>query len=124
MSNINFASYVVRDSNGCVDYDATNNKFLTDLGAWDNKQNCDAPKITETIHKVFDRFNAIRMNKPALLTYVLSDLQVSPEAHKEITARVESVLKSDPCFESSKGKNGGITRVKKAAQAEQESAVH
>jgi hypothetical protein len=123
MSNINFAAYVVRDSNGSVDYEATSNKFLNELGAWDTKQGCDVPAITAAIHSVYDRLSVIRINKPALLSYVLVELQVSPTAYKEISARVELVLKSDPCFETTKGKNGGITRVSKKAP-EQVTAVH
>lgn len=123
MSNINFAAYVVRDSNGSVDYEATSNKFLNELGTWDTKQGCDVPAITAAIHSVYDRLGVIRINKPALLSYVLVELQVSPTAYKEISARVEQVLKADPCFETTKGKNGGITRVSKKAP-EQVPAVH
>lgn len=109
MNNINFSVYAVRDSNGAVDYEATQNKFLNELAAWDTRQGCDVPAITAAIHSVFDRFNAIRLNKPALMTWVICELAVPPQSHKEITARVESILKNDPNFETSKGK--GTTRL-------------
>jgi hypothetical protein len=114
MSNaINFSMYVVRDGNGLVNYEATAHKFLTELKAWDSVYKADVPTITAAIHSVYDRFNVIRLNKPALMTYVLAELNVSPDSHKEISSRVESVLKNDPAFETTKGKNGGITRVQK-----------
>lgn len=108
---INFNQYVVRDSSGAVNVDETLNKFALELEAWDSKNRADLETVTGAIHKVFDKFYAVKsIQKPALLTLVLGELQVTPGTHAEVLERICGVLKTDPCFTVAKGKNGGVSR--------------
>lgn len=108
---IKFNVYVVRDESGNVDLEATHEKFATELAAWDSQNRSDLGTVTAAIHKVFNKFYAVKaISKPALLTLVLGELTVTPGTHQEVSERICGVLKTDPAFLVAKGKNGGVSR--------------
>ncbi len=106
--NINFAQYIVRDSNGNLDVTATMSKFESDIVSYDASTRGDLETTAATIEAVFKKFNNANINMPALVSMVTAELKATPDTFALIAERVKNVVASSPKFSVQKGRNGGV----------------
>lgn len=111
----NLSGYVVRDTNGAVDMDATVLKFRTDLDAHLAARAERDSQIADAVNAVFDQYRGANINLPALETLALSKLGADPSNYGELAEALRSYIKDNSgeggAFKVAKGKGGGCHRV-------------
>ena len=123
--NINFASYVVRFTDGSIDQDGTIEKFASDLIRYEAERETEMATIGSAVHALFDQFLGARLNTPYVTGEVLRRLNVQPENYKVLHDKVVDFIRSNSqgktaddgtvenpssVFVIGKGKGGGIAR--------------
>lgn len=104
---INFAAY----TNGDESTEASIEKFEGELLAWKELQTKDQGRIGEACEKVFAANTSANMNKPAVVTMVLSEIGFTAGTYNALRERVETVIDETARYYTVKGKGGGLRRM-------------
>lgn len=109
---IKMSEYVVRDTTGTVDIDATIEKFGTELQSYLDTAERESVDIGNAVHAVFDQHKGVNINMPALVSLSLQWLDVSPANYSDMSEKVADYVRSHKdAFLVSKGKGGGVRRI-------------
>ena len=117
INTITLNTFLVRDSNGSIDHEATLDKFQTNLLQYEVERDLEAQTIGEAVHAVFDEFKGVSLNMPALTSFALKRLNVQPETFTSLSKKVGDYIRdnagdrdSGASFKVGKGKGGGCRR--------------
>ena len=109
MKNV-FTPFVV-EVDGVVDIEASAQNFQTMLENEIVRLDTARRTIDEVLKKAFDKYNLLVM--PAIIDIVNRELNVPPDQYSDMAAIVKEYVLASPDYESHRGRNGGISRVKK-----------
>ena len=108
----NLAEYVVRNSNGSIDHEATLTRFAGDLSRFEAQREMENETIGKVIHALFDQHKGSKLPTPFVVAEVLKVLEATPETYKILTEKVGEYIRTNPEFVTAKGRGGGVGRVR------------
>jgi hypothetical protein len=117
MAKSNVSEFVVRDSSGCVDVDATIENFSSQLGTFMVETEVETAGIAQAVNAVFDTHKGVNINTPALVSLSIQSLSiqkldVSPANYADMAEKIADYVRSNKAtFLVSKGKGGGVRRI-------------
>lgn len=110
--NIVLAEYVVRYTDGSIDHEGTLARFAGDLSRFEAEREMENETIGTAVHAVFDIHKGSKLPTPFVVAEVLKSLKATPDNYKVLTEKVGEYLRTNPEFVISKGRGGGVGRVR------------
>jgi hypothetical protein len=116
MTTINLSTFVVRDSAGAFDLNATMDKFEDSLLAFQSELETEQATIGAAVHAVFDSHKGKPLTMPTVTNYTLNNLNVQSENFTVLFEKVKNYIRQNAgergssVFSIAKGKGGGVSR--------------
>lgn len=108
---INFNQYAEK-VDGEINSEATIAKFTRELNAHVELQTKDQPALLAALESIYEGLDSsATMQKPSVLTMVLSKVGFTNDTFASLKERAEIVIDSNPRYYTVKGKGGGLRRM-------------
>jgi len=102
--------FIVRDSSGNIDHEASASKFSSELFKFAAEQESLASTIGVAVHAYFDKHLGKRVNTDMAVGEILIALNVQPENYSILKDRVTDWIRNSPEFSTVRGRGGGTGR--------------
>jgi hypothetical protein len=110
-----FESFIVRSA-GSVDVAATLSKFENDLLDHLANEELANADVSAAVHAVFDQYLGACLNMPALVGAAFAKLGLPPSEFGTVGERIADYARNSGQFKVSKGKGGGVRRLRDIAE--------
>ena len=87
--------YVAFADDGSIDYKKSAENLIADLQAYETVLDATAEKVQTAVLAVFEKFKGTNLNKPALISFTMKELDASPENYPVYQEGITSFLKAN-----------------------------
>lgn len=112
----NVVPFIIRNTEGAIDINASVDNFHAELDSYVKTHRVKLRKVADSVNAVFDEHRGTPFSLSAITSFTLQRMGVKPENYDEMGTLIREYLKSDPNFEISRGRGGGVTRLSDAQQ--------
>lgn len=85
--------YLAFTDTGSIDYKSSAENLIKDLQAYEAVLEVTGTKVQDAILAVFAKYKGANLNKPALITYTLTELGASPDNYTVYAESITAFLK-------------------------------